>query len=139
VVVAISRTDQSLRLRVDIGSRFPALISATGRCIAAFGDHSAEEIERRFRMLRWDNPPSLRVWRAEVEATRAAGYAVDEGRYIFGVTIIAAPVFTSGAATSALVIVGVSEQLRRVGYTVVGEALRKEAAELSQRLNGPGP
>ncbi|MFI5015256.1 MAG: IclR family transcriptional regulator [Hyphomicrobiales bacterium] len=138
VVVAISRADQALRLRVEIGSRFPALISATGRCLAAFGNHPQAEIEQRFGKLRWDNPPSLRSWRSEVGATRASGYAIDEGRYIAGVTIIAAPVFSSGVATHALVIVGVSEQLRRVGYETIGQSLRAEAAELSERLKGAG-
>jgi DNA-binding IclR family transcriptional regulator len=138
VVVAISRSDQALRLRVEIGSRFPALISATGRCIAAFGDHPRAEIDRRFGKLRWDRPPTLKAWRDEVAATRVLGYAVDEGRYMAGVTIVAAPVFTAGAATHALVIVGVSEQLRRVGYETLGESLRAEAAALSERLKGAG-
>jgi DNA-binding IclR family transcriptional regulator len=138
VVVAISCADQALRLRVDIGSRFPALISATGRCVAAFGQHPQEEVERRFRLLRWDNPPSLRSWREEVEATRISGYAVDEGRYISGVTILAAPVMSSGVTKNALILVGVGDQLRRFGYAVIGEALRVEAAELSERLKGVG-
>jgi DNA-binding IclR family transcriptional regulator len=138
VVVAISRTDQALRLRVDVGSRFPALISATGRCIAAFGGHATDDVERRFRLLRWDNPPTLEHWRAEVEATRVAGYAVDEGRYISGVTIIAAPVLTHGVARNVLIVLGVGEQLRRAGHAEIGEALRREAAELSERLKGVG-
>ena len=138
VVVAISRSDQALRLRADIGSRFPALISATGRCIAAFGGHQIEEVERRFRLLRWDNPPDLERWREEVEATRVAGYAVDEGQYISGVTIVAAPVLSRGGVTNVLVILGVSEQLRRIGAAAIGEALRRRAAELSERLEGVG-
>ena len=36
VVVALSRSQIPFRLHVDVGSRFPALISATGRCVAAF-------------------------------------------------------------------------------------------------------
>ncbi len=31
VVVALSKSDAPFRLHVDVGSRFPALISATGR------------------------------------------------------------------------------------------------------------
>jgi DNA-binding IclR family transcriptional regulator len=138
VVVAISRPEQGLRLRVGIGSRFPALISATGRCIAAFGDHDAGEIERRFRALRWDNPPSFAAWRTEVEATREAGYAVDDGAYITGVAIIAAPVFARGRPINGLVVMGVGEQLRRIGFTAIGERLRAEAAEMSEALAGAG-
>ena len=39
IVVAVSQSGHTLQLSTQIGSRFPALISATGRCIAAFGDH----------------------------------------------------------------------------------------------------
>jgi DNA-binding IclR family transcriptional regulator len=134
VVVAMSRPGHALRLQADVGSRYPALISASGRCIAAFGGHPWGEIERRFRALRWDNPPTLPQWRADVEATRRAGYAVDEGRYIAGVTVIAAPVMPRGRVSHALVVVGVSEQLRRIGVYVLGEELRVRATELSRRM-----
>ncbi|GGG35502.1 transcriptional regulator [Caldovatus sediminis] len=136
VVVALARPGQALRLQVDVGSRYPALISATGRCIAAFGGHPWPEIERRFRALRWDDPPSPAQWRADVEAARAAGYAVDEGRYIAGVTVIAAPVALRGPVSHALVVVGVSEQLRRIGYARLGEELKALAGDLSRRLRG---
>lgn len=135
VVVAISRPGQALRLQVDIGSRYPALISATGRCIAAFGGHPWPALERRFAALRWQNPPSLAEWRADIAAAAEAGYAVDEGRYIAGVTVIAAPVMLRGRVSHALVTVGVSEQLRRIGVAMLGEELRAEAADLSRRLS----
>src|SRR3954453_13685841 len=59
VVVAVSQSGNNFQLSAQIGSRFPALISATGRCIAAFGDHSEAELESRFNTLRWDEPPTL--------------------------------------------------------------------------------
>ena len=62
IVVALSRSQAPVRLHVDVGSRFPALISATGRCVAAFSDHPPAEIERRFRALRWNNAPSYEAW-----------------------------------------------------------------------------
>ncbi|WP_267898263.1 IclR family transcriptional regulator [Teichococcus wenyumeiae] len=134
VVLAIARPSQALRLQVDVGSRYPALISATGRCVAAFGGHSWLEMERRFHTLRWEDPPSLDQWRADVHATQQSGYAVDEGRYIAGVTVIAAPVMLRGRVSHSIVVVGVSEQLRRQGLTDIGTVLRREAADLSQRL-----
>jgi DNA-binding IclR family transcriptional regulator len=136
VVVAISRPGQTLRLQVDVGSRYPALISATGRCVAAFGGHPWPEMEKRFAALRWQSPPSLAQWRDDIAATARAGFAVDEGRYIAGVTVIAAPVMPRGRVSHALVIVGVSEQLRRIGLAAIGEELRAEATALSHRLAG---
>ena len=136
VALAIARPGHALRLQVDVGSRYPALISATGRCIAAFGDHSWKEMERRFHTLRWENPPSLQQWRDDVQATRESGYAVDEGRYITGVTVIAAPVMRRGRVSHAIVVVGVAEQLRRLGLEDIGTAMRAQAAALSLKLEG---
>jgi DNA-binding IclR family transcriptional regulator len=136
VVVAISRAGQGLHLHSEIGSRFPALISATGRCIAAHSRLPWSEIERRFHALRWDNAPKLEQWRADIESARRVGYAVDEGNYIGGVTIIAAPVTSDGSVSHAVVAVGLSEQLRRAGVKQVGEELRSIAVELS---TGPEP
>lgn len=136
VVVALARTASPLRVHVDIGSRFPALISATGRCVAAFGSHSWAEIEERFGRLRWDVPPTFAAWRQQVQATRRAGYATDDGQYIRGVGIIAAPVPMPNGSINALVIVGVGEQVRRIGLTKIGEDLRARAARFSPALAG---
>lgn len=136
IAVAIARPNHALRLQVDVGSRYPALISATGRCIAAFGGHPWKALEQRFRTLRWDDPPELAQWREDVRMTKEAGYAVDEGRYIAGVTVIAAPVMPRGRVSHALVVVGVSAQLGRLGLTEIGAALREEAGSLTRRLEG---
>lgn len=134
VVVALARSESPLRVHVDIGSRFPALISATGRCVAAFGNYPWSEIQQRFARLRWDVPPTLADWQSEVEAAREAGYAVDDGQYIRGVSIVAAPVRMPNGTINALVVVGVSEQMRRVGFMRIGEDLRARAARVSAAL-----
>jgi DNA-binding IclR family transcriptional regulator len=134
VVVALARSESPLRVHVDIGSRFPTLISATGRCVAAFGDYPKAEIDGRFAKLRWDVPPTLAAWRAEVRAARLNGYAIDDGQYIRGVSIVAAPVRMPNGSINALVVVGVSEQMRRVGLTKIGEDLRVRAGRVAQTL-----
>src|ERR1700722_9753418 len=73
IVVAMSQSGQNFQLSTQIGSRFPALISATGRCIAAFGDHAEAELEARFKTLRWDEPPTYTEWQAQVRQTRVRG------------------------------------------------------------------
>ena len=60
IVVASSQSGSNFQLIAQIGSRFPALISATGRCIAAFGGHPPEALESRFMTLRWDAAPAMR-------------------------------------------------------------------------------
>lgn len=111
IVVALARAQSLVSLQVNIGSRFPALISATGRCVAAFGGHSFPEVERRFRSLRWQNAPSLSQWRLEIEQVRQQGYSIDRGDYIGGVVIVAVPVLGMHALTHGIAAVGLAEQI----------------------------
>jgi DNA-binding IclR family transcriptional regulator len=137
IVVALSQSGQSFQLSTQIGSRFPALISATGRCIAAFGDHPAVELEARFKTLRWDEPPSVDEWKAQVRQTRAQGFAVDAGNYISGVTVVAAPVWRSHAKLShALVAIGIGSTLRRGGMAELQVELKSAARKVSRQLCG---
>jgi len=137
IVVGISRPDTAIRLHVDVGSRFPALISATGRCLAAFGNYPDRDIEKAFRALRWDSAPSYKEWRAEVEETRQTGFGVDRGNYIRGVTIVAAPVFgRDRAMTHALVAIALTDQLSATAVEVMGKELVRSAGRVSERLGG---
>jgi DNA-binding IclR family transcriptional regulator len=137
IVVAVSQSGQDLQLSAQIGSRFPGLISATGRCIAAFGDHSEQELEARFSTLRWDEPPTLYEWRVQVAQTRAQGFAVDAGNYISGVTVVAVPVFRARAKLShALVAIGIGSPLRRGRLPALKDALLSAGETLSHQLGG---
>ena len=137
IVVAMSQAGQNINLTTQIGSRFPALISATGRCIAAFGDHSETDIEARFKTLRWDQPPTIEEWQTQVRQTRAQGFAVDAGNYISGVTVVAAPVWkTRGKLSHALVAIGIGSAVKRSGLPALTNSLRSAAQTLSTQLNG---
>jgi DNA-binding IclR family transcriptional regulator len=137
IVVTVSQSGQNFQLSTQIGSRFPALISATGRCIAAFGGHSEAELESRFHKLRWDEPPSFDAWKSQVEQTRTQGFAVDPGNYISGVTVIAAPVWKTRAKLShALVAIGIGSSLKRAGLPAVQKALLSASQTLSNQLCG---
>jgi DNA-binding IclR family transcriptional regulator len=137
VVVAVSQSGHNLQISAQIGSRFPATISATGRCIAAFGDHAEAELVARFEALRWDEPPSLEEWKAQVRQTRVRGFAVDEGNYISGVTVVAAPVWKTRAKLShALVAIGIGSDFRRARLPALQDALLAAAQTLSNQLCG---
>lgn len=137
VVVAVSQAGSNFQLSAQVGSRFPALISATGRCIAAFGDYPGSEVESRFRSLRWDEPPTFAEWQEQVRHTREQGFAVDAGNYISGVTVVAAPVWKSRASLShALVALSIGSTLRRSGLPELQQALLSAAQGLSSRLCG---
>lgn len=135
IAVAVSQTGSNFQLSTQVGSRFPALISATGRCIAAFGDYSQPQLEARFKTLRWDDPPSFEEWLAEVDQTRLQGFGVDDGNYISGVTVVAAPVWkATGRPSHALVAIGIGSAIRRAGLKALGEALVAGARTVSGQM-----
>lgn len=132
VVKALSESELPVSLRVELGSRFPALISATGRCVAAYGDFTPGELQSGFESLRWQNPPTFDAWMNEVEATRKRGYAVDRGNYIAGVTVVGVPVLDSKQRmVFGLAAVGLTSQLNATDINALANDLRKAAAELA--------
>jgi DNA-binding IclR family transcriptional regulator len=135
IVVALSQASSSLQLSAEIGARFPAMVGATGRCIAAFSEVAPAEIERRFRKLRWDNPPSLERWREDVQEARERGYAVDIDNYVAGVTVISAPVIgLGGQLDHALVALAIGSTIQKDGVDTVARALLEGAKRLSHQM-----
>ncbi|MDP6343513.1 MAG: helix-turn-helix domain-containing protein [Alphaproteobacteria bacterium] len=133
VVVHLARARSDLSIQVNIGSRFPALISATGRCVAAQGDWSRAELARRFRRLHWQNPPEFETWLAEVAAAGRDGYAVDDGNYIRGVIVLAAPIEVPAWRPSrSLAAVGLAGQLDAGQRRRLADRLRAAAARISR-------
>jgi DNA-binding IclR family transcriptional regulator len=136
VVVALARAQTPVRLHVDVGSRFPALISATGRCVAAFSAHPWSEVEKRFPLLRWHNPPDYDAWRKEVDAARRRGFSIDRGNYIAGVTIVAVPVLNRrGTISHTIAAVGLGSQLDRASSLSLARDMRAAAQEISGLLS----
>jgi DNA-binding IclR family transcriptional regulator len=133
IVVAMSRTASNIQLATQIGSRFPALSSAAGRCIAAFNGHPEAEIAARFHDVAWDEPPDYAAWRKEVDEARVQGFAIDDGVFTSGLLVVAAPVRDDGggAMNHALVAIGISSVLRRSGLPELQAALVTAAQELS--------
>lgn len=135
VVVALSQSPLPFRLQVDLGSRFPALISASGRCFAAFNDISDAHLKQSFSRLKWDHAPNFKDWKNEVEETAKLGYAIDRGAYIGGVTIIAVPVFNDqGRMTRSLVAIGITERIEAIGQTVIAEDMLRARNEMDTQF-----
>jgi DNA-binding IclR family transcriptional regulator len=139
VTVAVSQ-GSGFQLNVQVGSRFPALISATGRCIAAWGNYPEAELEQRFAKLRWEEPPTFADWQAQVAQTREHGFGIDEGNYIAGVTVLAAPVWKNrGRPSHALVAIGIGAALKRNGLVELEAALVASARAVTDQLGGEAP
>ena len=89
VVLSVARADNFVSLHVNVGSRFPALTAATGRLVAAELNLSKEELRRRFKDLRWERPPLFAEWYNQVKRAKIDKVAVDSGRYMRGITVLA--------------------------------------------------
>lgn len=135
MVVALSSSPARLGLHVVVGSRFPALISASGRCVAAFGNHPWSDIAQRFRSLRWDNAPKLDLWRKEVASAKAKGYSIDRSNYINGVAIIAVPVLDANQHMSqGIVLLGLAEQINNSAAISIAQDMRTSAQTVAKQM-----
>lgn len=142
IVVALSRAPLPFRLQVDLGSRFPALISATGRLHAAYNmpDVTGSALKAQFAKLHWDRPPNFDQWRAEIAQVREDGYAVDQGQYISGVTIIAVPLFeqvggdAANRMTRSIVAIGITERLQERGVPETAQDMLRIRDEIAGQL-----
>src|ERR1700730_16333351 len=57
VAVGIARSRELISLHINVGSRFPSYISATGRCVSARSGLSRTQLQDKFNALRWEKPP----------------------------------------------------------------------------------
>jgi DNA-binding IclR family transcriptional regulator len=135
VVKSLAASELPISLHVELGSQFPALISATGRCVAAFGNFSTDELRSGFDSLRWQNPLSFDAWLKEVNTTRKRGFGVDRGNYIAGVTVIAVPILDSKQHMAfGLAAVGLTDHLNTSRVGMLATELVDAATELASRL-----
>jgi DNA-binding IclR family transcriptional regulator len=135
IVTAKSNSPHSIRLQVDLGSRFPALVSATGRCVAAYSSMAPRSLRAQFERLRWHRAPSFEEWQAQVANVRTQGYAVDDGNYINGVYIAASPILgPDGEFRHALVVLCIKEGWSEVDLQALAETVRTSAAQVAEGL-----
>lgn len=137
IVVAVGQWGPNLQLFTQVGSVFPSFSGATGRCLAAYGEWSKEELRVQFDLLSWDNPPTFDEWMVQVERTREQGFAIDKGNYISGVTVVLVPVWDSPSELGhALIAFGISDGLKARKLKALQSALVAEGQALSRQLLG---
>lgn len=135
IVTALASSQLPFRLHVDIGSRFPALISASGRLVAAFGGYSEETLRGRFDSLRWQTPLPFQSWLAEVELARHNGHSADYGNYIGGIAILAVPVLDAYQhITHTIVVASIVDQLSPADTDALLRELKTHAERLTRQL-----
>ena len=136
VVVALARSDSLISLHVNVGSRFPSLISATGRSVAAASPLSKEELRARFEALRWERAPRFEDWYAEVEKARIDGFSIDRGSYIRGLSIASAllPVGPD-RAQRGISLIGFEHQMTERTIRTIKEDLLEATRAVAARLH----
>jgi IclR family KDG regulon transcriptional repressor len=132
---------QALRMRSDIGVRFPGYCTAIGRAIFAFASQPATDrmlagpLPRRTPKTITD-PDSLRAIFASV---RENGYAIDDEESEPGIRSIAVPVRgASGSVVGAVGIAGPSQRLSMDSLVAFAKPLTEAAAAISVRLGHSG-
>lgn len=120
---------------VTPGGHVPLLTAASGLLMAAHNGFDESELRRRFARLRWQDPPDVKTWLADVRSVRRASHAVDEGRFRKGITAIAAPVFNAdGTVDRAISVTAVSAQLDSSLRKKLARAVVAAATEITQVL-----
>jgi DNA-binding IclR family transcriptional regulator len=140
-VMYLARYDgtQPIRLTANIGDRFPAHVTATGKALLARLEPGAFEEryrgQRRLVQLTDQSIGDVAQLRAELEKVRAMGYAVDDEETTPGVTClaIAVPGFRTDSEPFAISVTSMSSQLDDRKR----KALLEELRDVGQSLNNP--
>lgn len=135
IVTAKSNSPHSIRLQVDLGSRFPALVSATGRCVAAYSKLPPRSLRAQYDRLRWHRAPTFEEWQSQVADVREQGYAVDDGNYINGIYIVASPILGADSEfRHAIVAVCIKEGWSPAQLQELADTVRSSAAQVAEGL-----
>jgi DNA-binding IclR family transcriptional regulator len=138
-VVYVQKVDaqHSLRTYTQLGARFPAYCSATGKALLAF--QNEEVVQRVIRgglKAYTDRTVTKPAWlRSELERIRKRGYAMNKGEWRADIGGIAAPVFdrTSKAIGAIGVTMPLTQYPRDSSSEIIG-AVVETAQSLSAEL-----
>lgn len=133
-VVASATSPLPIRVQAEMGVRFPSMISATGRCVVAFGTYSKSELKERFDRIEAPGTMTFNQWLKRVKQTREDQYSFDDGNFMPGVAILAVPVFKNNRMKYSIVAIGLCEQFYSLGVETVAAELRDRSAELGYVL-----
>ncbi|MFT3820799.1 MAG: IclR family transcriptional regulator [Rubrivivax sp.] len=144
VVVASCGVTDHAPIHLPVGLRVPFLSSATGRVLAAFNPYPDASLRAAFDELNWQRPITYRQWRRELAEVRANGYAVDEGRYRRGITVIAAPVLQGEHVDKFVGASMLSEQVSGRALRELAEEVKRAGQAIAAAMQGmpslvPGP
>jgi DNA-binding IclR family transcriptional regulator len=135
-LVAFANPANGISVRMTLGGRAPLVSGAAGRCFAAFGGMTENQIAANFSKIKWDDPIDYPIWREQVEQAKVDGFAEDCENYVAGISAIAVPVLMpSGKVSNTVGVYAISAQLVKSDHELIVSALKQAAIEISKRLS----
>lgn len=139
-VITLDQVEARDKLRVvsDVGSRLPIYCTSQGKVFLAHMPRSgAEKLLRRQSMTQFTPHTVTRVEELlrEVDACRAAGYAIENGEYKIGLRSISAPVHTvEGEVRYTVGVIGMFRSTHSEEFQSAIAQVRDTAAMISAAL-----
>lgn len=125
----------SARIHLTVGQRLPLLVGAAGRCAAVAFDLDDATLERLLKKVKWASQPSLAKYKQSLDHLRTAGWAVDDGDFLHGITTLVSPVADQeGRLQFCVSCTTFSGQHPEDELRAIGEGVAAEARWLSNQL-----
>jgi DNA-binding IclR family transcriptional regulator len=138
VLVHVAEHPGAVRVQMTVGTRVPMFVGASGRCMAAFSGMTKAAIKSRFMSLRWDRAPAFEAYWQSVLDTRKRGFAIDQGHYQRGATVLAVPVFdAAGKPVMTIGCASFSEHMNTARTRALVRELGEVAGQINRALAGP--
>jgi DNA-binding IclR family transcriptional regulator len=129
-VGAALRTD----LYTTVGRQFPGPAGASGVIMAAFGS-GGDELETLFSRVKWYQKPSFPDFLARVTEARKAGFAIDRGGMLQGITQVSVPVLSpSWELLLVITAAGHSHDLDTDALGPLSRAMQSAAGRLTESV-----
>jgi len=133
VLAGFVESPNPMRIHISVGQRLPLFIGAVGRAFAGELGLDDTEIGQELADLRWESPPSMAEYFAQVREYRRLGYAIDAGNYAPGVTTVATVLRDAvGGRTFGLSAIRLSGQTTEAECHAIGKALVELKRELTE-------
>ncbi len=125
-----------LRAAPEVGSTVPVHATAVGKSFAVHVPELAELDAGQLQAYTQQTVTRAEAWRAQVTASRAAGYAVSQDEWIEGLSAVAVPILSHGRMVASIAAALVSSRFRQLGEPQVAEITVHAARAVSDRLQG---
>lgn len=140
VFIAQVQCRELMRMSVKLGARAPMHASGAGKAMLAAMDEPARSRELGRKGLARYTPHTIvdpRALRAELDASRARGYAIDDEEHAPGLRCVAAPILDEhGQPWAAFSLAGPTSRLTRERVAALGALVAATAREATLALGG---